>query len=556
MRYTRREFLSTATTAVGASLLPFGSLLAAGPGSGPGPKGSDPTARYRRHDVATVEGQRMLASYARGVQAMLALPAEHPHNWFRNAFTHFLDCPHGNWWFYVWHRGYVGYFERTIRKLSGDASFAMPFWDWTRHPEIPSGMFDGVLTPTDSAYAPYTGNLFKFTEFVKPAMLKYWNSLSSAQRAQLQTRGYPTFDDVWNDVTGYSVAHKAGLSGNQSYAITCGARYLSRSNPKLDAKTTYDVSPHIVSSGLMPTLFYDPSISNSFASSKTATHLVQPDGSTNFSILEGFPHNKVHNYIGGVGAIDPGPYGNMTNFLSPVDPIFYLHHSNMDRLWDLWTKKQLAAGQPILPTGDDLATFMNEPFLFYVDGEGGFVGPSKAGDYVSTSAFDYDYGPGFGSDMPIIPRIKSTSSANRYGAIKGNIEADAASVVLPSALVKRHLSDALPAPLIAEVTMDRPEGLAVTREFDVLVNAPAGVGRVDADSPYYAGTIAFFGPTMPNMAMSHSATFAVPLRKTLQAFSSSNAESAGTRLNIRLVPSGTQPADPVPVQAVSITSGG
>ncbi|MGO4777523.1 tyrosinase family protein, partial [Lysobacter sp. 2RAB21] len=152
--------------------------------------------------------------------------------------------------------------------------------------------------------------------------------------------------------------------------------------------------------------------------------------------------------------------------------------------------------------------------------------------------------------------IKSTSSANRYGAIKGNIEADAASVVLPSALVKRHLSDALAAPLIAEVTMDRPEGLAVTREFDVLVNAPAGVSHVDASSPYYAGTIAFFGPTMPNMAMSHSATFAVPLRKTLQAFSSSNAENAGTRLNIRLVPSGMQPADPVPVHAVSITSGG
>ncbi|KRB07158.1 tyrosinase family protein [Lysobacter sp. Root690] len=550
MRYTRRDFMTTAATAVAGTMLPLGSLLAAGPDA----QGSDPTARYRRHDVATPEGQRMLISYARGVEAMLKLPAEHPHNWFRNAFTHFLDCPHGNWWFYVWHRGYVGYFERSIRKLSGDASFAMPFWDWTRHPEIPAGMFNGVLTPTDSAYSPFTGNLLKFTEFVKPSLLKYWNSLSSDQRAQLNSRGYPTFDDAWNDVTGYSLAQKAGLSGNQSYAITCGARYLSRSNPKLDAKTAYDVSPDIVSSGLTPTLFYDPSISNSFASSKTATHLVQPDGSTNFSILEGFPHNKVHNYIGGVGAIDPGPYGNMTNFLSPIDPIFYLHHSNMDRLWDLWTKKQLAAGLPILPTGADLATFMVEPFLFYVDGDGGFVGPSKAGDYVSTSVFDYDYGPGFGSELPIVPKRKS--GATKYGVIKGGIEAGAASVLLPNTLVEQHLASAQPASLIAEVTLDRPEGLAVTREFDVLVNAPADVERVDANSPYYAGTLAFFGPTMPNMAMSHSATFAVPLPKTLRAFSNAKLLGANAQFNIRLAPSGQQPADPVPVRGVSIKPAG
>ena len=57
----------------------------------------------------------MLASYAKGVEAMLKLPADHPQNWFRNAFVHLMDCPHGNWWFYVWHRGYVGYFEHGIR---------------------------------------------------------------------------------------------------------------------------------------------------------------------------------------------------------------------------------------------------------------------------------------------------------------------------------------------------------------------------------------------------------------------------------------------------------
>ena len=146
----------------------------------------------------------MLASYAKGVEAMLKLPADHPQNWFRNAFTHLMDCPHGNWWFYVWHRGYLGFFERSIRALSGDETFAMPYWDWTQLPQIPDGMFDGVLTPTDGAYEPFTGNLAKFTAFIKTPLTIYWNSLSPAQRGQLGVRGYKEFDALWNDVTGYN----------------------------------------------------------------------------------------------------------------------------------------------------------------------------------------------------------------------------------------------------------------------------------------------------------------------------------------------------------------
>lgn len=34
-------------------------------------------------------------------------------------------------------------------------------------------MFDGVLTPTDSAYAPYTRNLAVFTRFMRPALQRY-----------------------------------------------------------------------------------------------------------------------------------------------------------------------------------------------------------------------------------------------------------------------------------------------------------------------------------------------------------------------------------------------
>jgi tyrosinase len=42
--------------------------------------------------------------------------------------------------------------------------------------------------------------------------------------------------------------------------------------------------------------------------------------------FESAPHNLVHNIIGGV----------MSDMLSPTDPIFWLHHANVDRLWVAW----------------------------------------------------------------------------------------------------------------------------------------------------------------------------------------------------------------------------
>jgi tyrosinase len=543
MSITRRRFLSTAATAVGGTILAThtSGLFARDGGA------ASKAARWRRYDVASPEGRRMLASYARGVQAMLALPADDPRNWFRNAFTHFFDCPHGNWWFYAWHRGYVGYFERTIRQLSGDPGFAMPYWDWTQQPEIPASMFQGVLTPTDAAYAPYTRSLAVFTDLMKPALSKYWDSLSNAQRKQLDTRGYSTFELAWNDVTGYNPAQDVGVAGNMAYAITCGARYLSPDNPQLDAKTKVAVSRNTIRTGLLPRHYYDPTITASFTSSKTATHLMQPNGATQFSVLEGQPHNKVHNCIGGVGAIDYGPYGNMTNFLSPVDPVFFLHHANMDRLWHVWTLKQLALGLPLVPEGDDFKPFMEEAFLFYVNADGTPVGPTTASAVFSTADFEYDYAPGYGADFMPKPQPRRP-----LPSVTATIDEDSAMLTLPKSLMDRHLAETQASALIAEITIDRPDGLAASREFDVLVNAPDEVTRVTPDSPYYAGTISFFGPNMPGMAMSHTTTFALPLPHSLQAFAELQAGAA--TLDIRLVPTGGQTRTAPKVLGVTVVA--
>jgi tyrosinase len=100
-----------------------------------------------------------------------------------------------------------------------------------------------------------------------------------------------------------------------------------------------------------------------------------------------------------------------------------------------------------------------------------------------------------------------------------------ASVTVPSDVIKNHLSAHLNPSLFAEITLPRPNSVSVTREFDVVIGAPADLSQVGADSPFYAGTIAFFG-SMTNMnmeGMSTDATFSIPLPKSPEPFHSLEA---------------------------------
>jgi tyrosinase len=174
--------------------------------------------------------------------------------------------------------------------------------------------------------------------------------------------------------------------------------------------------------------------------------------------------------------------------------------------------------------------------------------------------FEYDYAPGFGEKVIEPP----PAIANAAPLARGTVKANTASVAVPNAVIQNHLNDALPRPLMAQVTLPHPSATSSSRSFDVLVNAPPGT-QGGADSPFYAGTIGFFG-NMTGMKMSHDATFVVPLPKTLQAFTAvsapnaapgapKNAELAATNattLNIRLVPSHEQSGPAPTIKAVSV----
>jgi hypothetical protein len=60
-------------------------------------------------------------------------------------------------------------------------------------------------------------------------------------------------------------------------------------------------------------------------------------GRGNVGRFEGTPHNGVHNTVGGI-------MGNTTD--SPRDPVFWLHHCNIDRIWAQWAMIHPEAMKP------------------------------------------------------------------------------------------------------------------------------------------------------------------------------------------------------------------
>src|SRR6187200_3016337 len=61
----------------------------------------------RRNIANLAANDPIIQAFKDGVQAMKNLPSNDPRSWTAQANIHFDHCPHGNWWFLPWHRGYL-----------------------------------------------------------------------------------------------------------------------------------------------------------------------------------------------------------------------------------------------------------------------------------------------------------------------------------------------------------------------------------------------------------------------------------------------------------------
>lgn len=494
---SRRQFLATTAAAAVATSLPLRAQY------------GSPTAEYTRISLTDPGASAMLDSYATAIKALLKLPPTDPRNFYRNAFIHTLDCPHGNWWFLPWHRGYLGWWEQTVRSLSGNPKFAFPYWDWTAQPYVPDAFWQGVLNPSASEFISSWSN---FQAQLKPAMTAFYASLTPAQQTELADRSSPGQD--FTTVDGLFAAAQS------MFFPPSGARSLTQSDPNFDQVTKQAVSLPTIQAALANTTFTG---SNGGFGSDIAPQHSQTVG---FGILEGQPHNNVHNNVGGF----------MGDFLSPVDPVFMAHHSNIDRLWWVWTGKQTAAGLPTLPTGPELAPWQQEPFLFYINSQGQPVTQNTAGAYATIGQFNYTYTVGSGGTAASsrIAAAPTVTAKKVTGSLKATdlsfAKAAIAHVTLPASTLESMRADSGPE-LYARVTIQPPADPRGVR-FHVLVNPPENALSLDFDHPSYAGTFEFFGK--PHHA--NPITFTVALRDSVTRLRGAHSLRTSEPLRIHVIP--------------------
>jgi tyrosinase len=528
---SRRAALKTAGFALGAGMLPFGGMAVAG--------AKHP--RYRRCNVNGKHGKRMLKSYAKAVRAMLALPPEDPRNWYRQAIIHTLDCPHGNWWFLPWHRGYLGWFEQICRELSGDPQFALPYWDWTTDQQVPDGMFDDVLDPNHPAYLPSAQDFERQLSGVLTSA-GYWSmpggSFSrNSQLGLLLSRRIRFERDLMFDM----VEDPSGAM----FFDQPGARGIRREQPGFSQAAADACAPATIRTALSAPDF------TTFGSLKSSNHST----SAGYGVLEARPHNSIHRCVGSRDCNYVEARGFMGDMLSPVDPIFFLHHGNIDRLWDVWTRKQIQLGQPFLPTGYELRTdlpdeqkspaernsdyyrWARQPFLFFVDHEGKPVAQTRSGDYAWMNAFDYDYEAGAGEEVVPAYAAAPSPKAKRGRIARGTVQrrqvggAHGASAVLrlPGAVIEASRTSNGPV-LVVNVTLNFP--LMAHDPYIVILNGPDDPTQVDPASPFYLATIMMFGHRGACGALS----YAIPLSEKLRQAGEAQPLPPDGTIRVRVVP--------------------
>lgn len=138
---SRRTALKITASAAGAAGLGAAIPLVA--------VGAPAATRVRMDITAFAKNAARLAKFEAAVKEMQdrsKTNVNDPKGWRVNAKAHADFCSvgladpkqvHFCWWFLSWHRAYITVTERKIREISGDQTFAYPYWNWSSDRRIP-----------------------------------------------------------------------------------------------------------------------------------------------------------------------------------------------------------------------------------------------------------------------------------------------------------------------------------------------------------------------------------------------------------------------------------
>lgn len=199
-----------------------------------------------------------------------------------------------------WHRKMVLLFEDALREVSGK-DITVPYWDWT-DPESTQAVFSESFMGTQG---------------------------DPSQEYAL-TNG-PFRKDAWA-VTVFSDDPTGRSMTPHPYLVRATGHYDADVNPDIHLPTTEEVE-----TGLrIPNYDVAPwnTLSDRSKSFRNYLEGFDPDRPGYFHM-----HNMVHTWVAGHFTLENGEvrFGTMAApDISPNDPVFFVHHANVDRVWAQW----------------------------------------------------------------------------------------------------------------------------------------------------------------------------------------------------------------------------
>ncbi|TVY66761.1 N-acetyl-6-hydroxytryptophan oxidase ivoB [Fusarium oxysporum f. sp. cubense] len=196
--------------------------------------------------------------------------------------------------FYPWHRLFLHEYEKELQACGYKG--AQPYWDWTLDTHSPVTFFNSPIFDIKTGFG---GN----GDWVP-------GNVSHPADGMIVTSG------------GFDIADRTGGG-----CVPNGPFKGMINN--LGPNDAVDYNPHCVRRDFSPSSFNRSSMEN----------VLQGMALPNFGLFDRTTevtfHGGGHLGVGGI-------YGTLTDgYSSPGDPIFYLHHANMDRAWWSWQKRDL-----------------------------------------------------------------------------------------------------------------------------------------------------------------------------------------------------------------------
>ncbi|KAH8479523.1 hypothetical protein H0E87_031588, partial [Populus deltoides] len=308
-------------------------------------------SQRRTRRAAHLVDEDYVAKYAEAISLMKSLPEDDPRNFYQQANVHCAYCN--------------GAYEQVgFPKLKIDVHSCWFFFPWHRYYLY---FYERIL-----------GKLINDPTFALPFW--NWDSPSGMQMPYIFTDPKSPLYDQFRDQNhqpptlldlDYGAGDPNPTNANQLYSSNLRVMY-----------------KQMVSGAAKPTLFFGK------------PYRAGEDTSPGAGTIETSPHNNIHIWTG-----DPNQENNedLGNFYSAArDPIFFCHHSNVDRMWTIW--KTIPGG-----TRRDISDpdWLNSEFLFY--NENAELVRCKVRDCLDNRRLRYTY------QNVEIPWLQSKPIARRLG---------------------------------------------------------------------------------------------------------------------------------------------